>query len=287
MLARCIARRSSDLGLPLNSFTSGDRTVDKEIQVLAQRLAKHGLLEYRLGRSRKDDDLVVIEPQLPDYQPRMPLLRNMDTLVLSRFAYMRRRGSDMVLESPRAGALFRICNPTSRPPWPYFLHRNKSNNSVDGTILLALSFLLCWLIAKSFSRRKPLTTRACDLPRETTTLFFGTFTISFSILGARQAGTPTHLAEFIHMPGSSILFRRRARGGPERKSNWVSCGQLRAAPSLRKRCCVNVTRLAAFDDSRPIIWKRLHSFSRHCSRPVPNAKQARPRQCRPGNDLRT
>ena len=85
--------------------------MDKEIQVLAQRLAKHGLLEYRLGRSRKDDDLVVIEPQLPDYQPRMPLLRNTDTLVLSRFAYMRRRGSEMVLESPRAGALFRICNP--------------------------------------------------------------------------------------------------------------------------------------------------------------------------------
>jgi SagB-type dehydrogenase family enzyme len=99
------------LGLPLNSFTSGDRTVDKEIQVLAKRLAKHGLLEYRLGRSRKDDDLIVIEPQLPDYQPRMPLLRNTDTLVLSRFAYMRRRGSEMVLESPRAGALFRICNP--------------------------------------------------------------------------------------------------------------------------------------------------------------------------------
>jgi SagB-type dehydrogenase family enzyme len=98
-------------GLPLNSFTSGDRPVHNEIQVLAQRLAKHGLLEYRLGRSRKDDDLVVIEPQLPDYQPRMPLLRDTDTLVLSRFAYMRRRGSEMVLESPRAGALFRICNP--------------------------------------------------------------------------------------------------------------------------------------------------------------------------------
>jgi SagB-type dehydrogenase family enzyme len=32
-------------------------------------------------------------------------------LVLSRFAYMRRRGSDLVLESPRSGALFRICDP--------------------------------------------------------------------------------------------------------------------------------------------------------------------------------
>ena len=99
------------IGLPFSSFSSRGRNVDKEIQLLAQRLATHGLLEYRLGRSRKGDDLVVIEPQLPDYWPRMPHLRNADTLVLSRFAYMRRRGNEMVLESPRAGAVFRICDP--------------------------------------------------------------------------------------------------------------------------------------------------------------------------------
>src|SRR5260370_30925664 len=32
-------------------------------------------------------------------------------IVLSRFAYLRRRGNEMVLESPRAGALFKICDP--------------------------------------------------------------------------------------------------------------------------------------------------------------------------------
>ena len=32
-------------------------------------------------------------------------------IVLSRFAYLRRRGNEMVLELPRAGALFRICDP--------------------------------------------------------------------------------------------------------------------------------------------------------------------------------
>src|SRR5262249_57295433 len=32
-------------------------------------------------------------------------------VVLSRFAYLRRRGDEMVLESPRSGALFKICNP--------------------------------------------------------------------------------------------------------------------------------------------------------------------------------
>jgi SagB-type dehydrogenase family enzyme len=78
---------------------------------LVQRLARRGLLEYRLGRSRDGEDLVVIEPQVPDYWPQAARLGNSDTLVLSRFAYMRRRGDDMVLESPRSGALFRVCDP--------------------------------------------------------------------------------------------------------------------------------------------------------------------------------
>jgi SagB-type dehydrogenase family enzyme len=51
---------------------------------------------------------VVIEPQMPGYWPRAASLRDTDVLVLSRFAYMRRRSDTLVLESPRAGALFRI-----------------------------------------------------------------------------------------------------------------------------------------------------------------------------------
>ena len=98
-------------GLPLASFASNSRNIDKEINLLVRRLARHGLLEYRLGRSRIGEDLVVIEPQIPDYWPRTPQLGNADALVLSRFAYMRRRRNEMVLESPRAGALFKICNP--------------------------------------------------------------------------------------------------------------------------------------------------------------------------------
>ncbi|MGA7384436.1 MAG: SagB family peptide dehydrogenase [Methylocella sp.] len=98
-------------GLPLASFVSNSRNIDKEINLLVRRLASHGLLEYRLGRSRIGEDLVVIEPQIPDYWPRTPQLGNADALVLSRFAYMRRRGNEIVLESPRAGALFKICDP--------------------------------------------------------------------------------------------------------------------------------------------------------------------------------
>ncbi len=106
--------RAEDLrtGLPLASFASCRRNIDKEIDLLVRRLANHGLLEYRLGRSSKGEDLIIIEPQVPDYWPRMPQLSTSDTLVLSRFAYMRRRGAEMVIESPRAGALFKICNPS-------------------------------------------------------------------------------------------------------------------------------------------------------------------------------
>src|SRR6185436_16701710 len=48
---------------------------------------------------------------MADYWPQTPPLSNAEVLALSRFAYMRRRGDAMVLESPRAGALFRICDP--------------------------------------------------------------------------------------------------------------------------------------------------------------------------------
>ena len=108
-----VARRARDLrvGLALRSFAPVGRANDKQIDQLVRRLARLGLLEYRLARPRNAEDQVVIEPQVPDYWPRAPQLGDNDVVVLSRFAYMRRRGNDMVLESPRAGALFRICNP--------------------------------------------------------------------------------------------------------------------------------------------------------------------------------
>lgn len=66
-------------------------------------------MEYCLGDS--NGDKVVIEPQVPDYWPRTTKLGAAESIVLSRFAYLRRRGNEMVLESPRAGALFRIGDP--------------------------------------------------------------------------------------------------------------------------------------------------------------------------------
>ena len=97
-------------GLPLAAF-SGSRPVDKEIDLLVRRLARRGLLEYAVRRSTGGEDQIVIEPQVADYWPQPRPLGDRDVLVLSRFAYLRRRGDDMVLESPRAGALFRLCDP--------------------------------------------------------------------------------------------------------------------------------------------------------------------------------
>ena len=131
------------MGLPLGSFASGSRNIDKEIDLLVRRLARHGLLEYRLGRSRNDEDQVVIEPQVPDYWPQTPQLGNADVLVLSRFAYMRRRGNEMVLESPRAGALFRICDPKiataiAMLSTPQQIKRLRRQDGFPGVELLAL-----------------------------------------------------------------------------------------------------------------------------------------------------
>src|SRR5208337_3817864 len=48
------------------------------------------LLEWRLAPSPQADDVLVIEPQLADYWPRIPELEEGAAFVLSRFAYMRR-----------------------------------------------------------------------------------------------------------------------------------------------------------------------------------------------------
>jgi SagB-type dehydrogenase family enzyme len=107
------AARAQELrtGLPPGSFASTGRHLDKEVDQLVRRLAIRGLLEYVLTRSRRGGDLVVIEPQAADYWPQISALRETDTVVLSRFAYMRRRASDLVLESPRSRALFKIGDP--------------------------------------------------------------------------------------------------------------------------------------------------------------------------------
>ncbi|HLZ03629.1 MAG TPA: SagB family peptide dehydrogenase [Bradyrhizobium sp.] len=97
-------------GLPIASLSPPRKATDQEIEALVRHLARSGLLEYCLVPPR-GRELVAIEPQMQGYWPQAAKLRNSDTLVLSRFAYLRRRGSELVLESPRSPALFRIANP--------------------------------------------------------------------------------------------------------------------------------------------------------------------------------
>jgi SagB-type dehydrogenase family enzyme len=139
------AARARELpsGLPLGSFGPDGNATAKEIDRLVRRLARSGLLEYRLGHPADDKDQIVIEPQTADYWPAMPKLDNNEIIVLSRFAYLRRRGNEMVLESPRAGALFRICDPQvaagiamlSRPQQ---IGRLRRQHGFPGSVLLAL-----------------------------------------------------------------------------------------------------------------------------------------------------
>jgi SagB-type dehydrogenase family enzyme len=137
------AKRAQDLrtGLKLAAFASG-RGGDQEIDRLVRRLAQHGLLEYRQG-ARAGAGQVVIEPQMADYWPRTPPLGDTDVVVLSRFAFMRRRGNEMVLESPRAGALFRICDPNIAAALvklsaPQSIKRFRRQQGFPGLELLAL-----------------------------------------------------------------------------------------------------------------------------------------------------
>ena len=138
-------------GVPIASLAS-NRPADKEMDLLVRRLARSGLIEYRFGRPRADRDLVVIEPQTPDYWPRTPKLGNRETIALSRFAYMRRRRNEMVLESPRAGALFRIRDPNivthlATLSSPQKISKCRTTPGFPGVELLAL-LLDCHILFK-------------------------------------------------------------------------------------------------------------------------------------------
>src|SRR6185369_6565367 len=149
------ARNLTD-SLPLASF-AGKSAIEREVDVLVHRLARNGLLEYRLSSPRDGKDLVVIEPQVPEYWPQRARLGEGDTVVLSRFANLRRRGNEMVLESPRAGALFRISDPAiaanlaalSRPQKISRLRSHAAAFNLDLLELLLDSQFLLKLDAKS------------------------------------------------------------------------------------------------------------------------------------------
>ena len=154
-----VVQRAQELhaGLPFTSFASGTGSADKETTTFIQRLARYGLVEYPIRRERTREDRIVIEPLVPEYWPRSSQLRDTDTVALSRFAYMRCRGNDMVLESPRAGALFRICDPKigaalTTLSTPHRIKELGLQDAFQGTEILGL-LLDCEILFKVDARR--------------------------------------------------------------------------------------------------------------------------------------
>jgi SagB-type dehydrogenase family enzyme len=116
-------------------------------------------MEYALAPAG-GDDLVAIEPQIPDSWPAIAKLGNSDILVLSRFAYLRRRASDLVLESPRSPALFRIADPQiaaaiTALTTPHKISRLRQEKNFVGLPLLGL-LVACGILFKVESKNEGL-----------------------------------------------------------------------------------------------------------------------------------
>ena len=141
-------------GLPLATLVA-DASIADELGLLVRQLARHGLLEYPLARlraGRQRQEQVVIEPQVAHYWPNAAEIDDADVLVLSRFAYLRKRGDHMVLESPCAGALLRICDPgvaaaIARLSVSQPLKRLRRQQSFPGRELLAV-LVDCGIVLK-------------------------------------------------------------------------------------------------------------------------------------------
>ena len=248
------------IGLPLSSFASDRRNIGKEIGLLVQRLARRGLLEYRLGRSRNGEDLVVIEPQVPDYWPQAPQLGNADALVLSRFAYMRRRGAEMVLESPRAGALFKICDPKiataiAMLSTPRQIKQLRRREGFPGVELLAL-LLDCQILFKVGAGESGL--RMAEGDHSLVLWDFHDLLFHTRSTEGRHVNPLGGVYPYVgvispppavrpNWPGKKIDLRKVSAGRPEAISP--------VAKLLRKR---HSTR--SFDDQRPITLAELSQF---------------------------
>ena len=236
--------------------------VDKEIDLLVRRLARRGLLEYRLGPPGDDKDQVVIEPQLPDYWPQTPKLGDTETIVLSRFAYLRRRGNEMVLESPRAGALFRICDPKiaaalAALSTPQKISRLRRQDGFPGT---RAACACCW-IARSCSRstrrrRRP----AADEGDDNLVLWdFHDLLFHTHSTEGRQANPLGGLYPYADAIPPPPAVRPRWPG------KKIDLGKSPAAPSadhlaVRRRCCSERHSTRDFDDQQPITLAELSRF---------------------------
>jgi SagB-type dehydrogenase family enzyme len=256
-------QRAQDLrtGLPLRSFGPDGSAVDKEIDLLVHRLARSGLLEYRLAGTDDKNDQVIIEPQVPEYWPRTPKLGDADMVVLSRFAYLRRRGNEMVLESPRAGALFRIGDPkvaaalaqlsTAQP-----IKKFRRQDGFPGIAILAL-LLDCQMLLK-VDRAGGDGLRATEGDDNLVTWDFHDLLFHTHSTEGRQANPLGGLYPYAGMIAPPPAVRPRWPG------KTIDLGKLPAAPSPAvsplAKLLLERHSTRDFDDRQPITLAELARF---------------------------
>jgi SagB-type dehydrogenase family enzyme len=179
--------------------------------------------------------------------------------VLSRFANLRRRGNEMVLESPRAGALFRIGDPAiaatlaalSRPQKISRLRRHAAAFNLDLLELLLDSQFLLKLDAKSGDGLRVNEGDGNLVLWDFHDLVFHT----------RSTGGPTCQSGWQHLRLCKRRFTaalRCVRRGPARRSTCGNCyfgSDLALRKLLRERHSVR-----DFDDEHPITLAELARF---------------------------
>ena len=140
---RPIARRNLRTGLPLGSFASDGRRASTRKSIcwsgdwpgaVCWNTASDAAQRQRTRSSSNR--------RLPDYWPRRRSSATQEAIVLSRFAYLRRRGNEMVLESaPRRRPVQDLRSEGREPRSPCCRHRSRSRNSVGRTAFRATELL--------------------------------------------------------------------------------------------------------------------------------------------------
>jgi SagB-type dehydrogenase family enzyme len=257
--------RQLDEGLPLDSFAADGSAIDQEVDRLVQRLARSGLIEYCLQSAHDGSDLVVIEPQLPDYWPQVPKLADADTVVLSRFAYLRRRNHEMVLESPRAGALFRICDPSlaaavATLATPQKLSRLRRQDGFPGIELLAL-LADCKILFSIGAGDEGL--RATEGDENLVLWDFHDLLFHTHSTEGRQASPIGGMYPYASVMAPPPAVRPR---WPGKKVDLRKLLDAAAAPSPIATLLLERHSTRGFDDGQPITLAELSRFLDHAAR---------------------
>ncbi len=100
-------------GLAFGAISDKKSPVAAEILAVVRQLARSGLLEYaHIAAGSPTRDVLVIRPQTAEYWPDPPPVARDCRLILSRFAFIRRRQSQIIVESPLSTATFCLAHPS-------------------------------------------------------------------------------------------------------------------------------------------------------------------------------